>query len=72
MLNELEVVYWQLLNKRVGIIDVSNDLILQRLMMTALKAKQITLDRESIRVYETFLRHNYPKFIQSYIEWDEE
>ena len=41
-------------------------------MMTALRAKVLSLPSEEILVFSTFLAHNYPRFIQSYREWDDE
>lgn len=40
--------------------------------MTALKAKTLSLEKDDTLVFSTFLAHNYPKFIQSYLEWDED
>lgn len=71
MLNELEVAYWQAINKEIDIMEVPNDLFLQRMMMTALLAKKFTCDDEQIKVFETFLSHNYPKFMQSFYEWED-
>lgn len=44
MLNEFEVAAWQLLNKEIELVNLPNDQILQRLMMTALKAKVLTME----------------------------
>lgn len=52
------------------IIEVPTDMFLQRLMITALKAKKIALNEESIRVFELFLSHNNPQFMQVFYQWD--
>lgn len=69
MLNELEVVYWSLVNELVQLSLVSLDSFLKRLMMTALFAKKLTNPEIEVRIYEAFLSHNYPKFINEYYHW---
>ena len=59
MFNELEIVYWFLLNKDLGIKDVSAQDFLSCLLSSALYAKSLTLDEE-IKVFEAFIGHNYP------------
>jgi hypothetical protein len=71
MLNELELAYWQVINKEIGIMEVPNDLFLQRLMMTALLAKSFTTEKPQIDVFKSFLGHNYPIFMQSFTEWED-
>jgi hypothetical protein len=39
--------------------------------MTALAAKKVTCDLKEEKIYEAFLGHNYPRFMQSYLIWSE-
>lgn len=59
MFNELEVVYWYMINKDLCIKDVPADDFLSYLLSSALHAKSLTLDDE-IKVFEAFIGHNYP------------
>lgn len=38
--------------------------------MTALMAKKLTSGEKEVRVFYTFLQHNYEKFMESYFEWE--
>ena len=72
MLNEIEVAVWHIINKEIELVNLPNDQILQRLMMTALKAKKIILDQNEMIVFIIYLGHNYPKLMQSFYEWEED
>lgn len=58
-----------MINKEIDILTVPIDLFLQRLLMTALLAKKCTSEEDDIKVFEIFLSHNYPMFMQSFAEW---
>ncbi len=72
MLNELEVAIWQMINNEIELHTMENDVVIENLMMSALKAKELTADGtnlERFKVYETFLWHNYPHFMERYSRW---
>ena len=72
MLTEIDLAYWVLLTREIGMVQtVSKEFFLQRLMMAALLAKKLTTDVEYIRIFEVFLMHNYPKLMESYYYWEE-
>ncbi|CDW74245.1 UNKNOWN [Stylonychia lemnae] len=72
MMNELEISAWQMINKDIELVNLPNDQILQRLMMTALKAKKFVQEESEMKVFTIFLTHNYPKLMQSFNEWEED
>jgi hypothetical protein len=70
MLNEFEVAIWIILNEEIGLKEKLNDDIGLLLMMTALKAKSIAADKDLYKVFETFLWHNNPQFMEWYSSFD--
>jgi hypothetical protein len=70
MLNELETTYWTIVNKSINIIEEDLGMFLERLMMTAIFAKKITCTDDDVKVYEAFLSHNYPTFINNFKKWE--
>ena len=59
-MNEVEIAYWNIINREIDLLAVSNDHFIELLMMTALQAKRMTCDPTLIRIFEAFLGHNYP------------
>ena len=72
MLNELETVYWSLVNLDSKITSYNKDEInvLQHLQMTALRAKKKTNDAKEFKIFETFLTHNYRELMRKFNDWD--
>lgn len=60
MMNELEIGYWNIINKDIDLMEVPNEDFIEVLMMTALQAKRMSCDETLIKVFEAFLGHNYP------------
>ena len=60
MMNELEIVYWNVFNKEIDLLEVKNYQFIEMLMMTALQAKRVTCEPQMIQIFEAFLGHNYP------------
>ena len=60
MMNELEIVYWNVINKELDLLEVKNHHFIEMLMITALQAKRVTCDPDLLLVFEAFLGHNYP------------
>ena len=60
MMNELEIAYWNIINREIEDMEVPNDHFIEMLMMTALQAKRMTCEENMIKVFEAFLGHNYP------------
>ncbi len=48
MLNEMEIAYWQMINKEIKIQQVKKEFFLQRMMMTALLAKKLATDEKQV------------------------
>jgi hypothetical protein len=69
MMNELEIVYWNMINKEIDLLEVKNHQFIEMLMMTALQAKRVTCEPHMIQVFEAFLGHNYPQFMLNYEVW---
>mmetsp|Transcript_16461 Transcript_16461/g.11831 ORF Transcript_16461/g.11831 Transcript_16461/m.11831 type:complete len:143 (+) Transcript_16461:194-622(+) len=69
MLNELEISYWNLMNRLVGAGGVSPGELMQDLMMTGLFSKQVAAGEKESKIYEDFFTHNYPKVMGSYQSW---
>ena len=69
MMNELEVAFWNIINREIDLLGVRNDHFIELLMMTALQAKRMTCEPPQIRIFEAFLGHNYPQFMINYETW---
>jgi hypothetical protein len=69
MMNEIEIAYWNIINRDIDLLEVPCDHFIELLMMTALQAKRMTCEPSLIRVFEAFLGHNYPQFMQNYETW---
>ena len=68
-MNELEIAYWNVINKEIDLNEVPNDHFIELLMMTALQAKRMTCEKHEIQIFEAFLGHNYPQFMINYETW---
>lgn len=40
-------------------------------MMTALQAKKFANEEALLKIFYTFLNHNYPKFMESFKVWEQ-
>lgn len=69
MLNEIEIAYWNIINRDIDLLEVPSDHFIELLMMTALQAKRMTCEPSLIRIFEAFLGHNYPRFMINYETW---
>jgi hypothetical protein len=70
MLSEFEVAIWQIINEEIDLKSEENQYVLPILMMTALRAKEIAAEDENFKVFETFLWHNNPLFMERYTQWN--
>jgi hypothetical protein len=66
MFNEVEIAYWHSINKETDMNDVPRDLFLQKLMMSALLAKEFAEEERKVRIFKAFISHNYPIFMEGY------
>ena len=39
------------------------------MMMTGMMAKEFTGNEDKVKIYKGFLSHNYPLFMESYLQW---